>query len=297
MRPDAALCLDPILCHVCGQSRQHLDSPPRLVAVIPQLARLDPLWAQGDVDWCIVPTPAAVEHARAAGIPPEKIHPLGLPIHLSLSEEPPTKGQMRRQLGWDEHLPVVLVVSGRRWNRSVWECCRALAESRLPVQVVVAGIPSPRLVRRLRRLPWQVPAHIFSFVEHLPAFLWASDVLITRAGSSIIAEALAARVPMLLLPEPGQDDASVALVVGAGCGAVLDLPAHVHMVLAEWLRPDNPLLGEMAERAGRLAHPDAALHIAAQVLRWMDMEPGAVVSDSADIVVQWDNPNVLQDTG
>ncbi|MGQ9517009.1 MAG: MFS transporter [Anaerolineae bacterium] len=297
LRPDAALCLDPILCHVCGQSRQRLDSPPRLVAVIPQLARLDPLWAQGDVDWCIVPTPAAVEHARAAGIPPEKIHPLGLPIHLSLSEEPPTKGQMRRQLGWDEHLPVVLVVSGRRWNRSVWECCRALAESRLPVQVVVAGIPSPRLVRRLRRLPWQVPAHIFSFVEHLPAFLWASDVLITRAGSSIIAEALAARVPMLLLPEPGQDDASVALVVGAGCGAVLDLPAHVHMVLAEWLRPDNPLLGEMAERAGRLAHPDAALHIAAQVLRWMDMEPGAVVSDSADIVVQWDNPNVLQDTG
>lgn len=296
LRPAAVLCLDPLTCHVCGRARRHLNPPPALAAVIPQLARVDPLWAGGEVDWCAVPTQMSAENARAAGIPPERVHVIGLPIHPALWEDRPAKEEARRQLGWDERLPVVLVVSGRRWSRAFWECCRALAESGLAAQVVVAGVPSPRLVRRLRGLPWQTPVRIFPFVEHLPAFLLASDVLITRAGSSIIAEALAARLPMLLIPEQGQDDASVALVVGAGCGAVLDPPAHVGMVLAEWLRPDNPLLAEMAERAGRLANPHAAVEIAAQLLRWLDKAIHAAVSDSADVVVQYDNPSTAQDT-
>jgi UDP-N-acetylglucosamine:LPS N-acetylglucosamine transferase len=297
LRPEAVLCLDPMLCHLCGRLRRRMDPLPSLIAVIPQLVRVDPLWAQGEIDWCVVPTQMAAENARAAGIPPAKVHVLGLPIHPSLSAEGLPKDQMRRQLGWDEHLPAVLVVCGRRWSRSFWECCRALAESRQAMQIVIAGVSSPRRMKRLKSLAWQVPVRVLPFVEHLPAFLRASDVLITRAGSSILAEALAARVPVLLLPEEGQDDASVALVVGAGCGAVLDPPAHVGMVLAEWLRPDNPLLAEMAERAGRLADPHAAVRIAAHVLRWMDEESGAAVSDSAHVVVQYDNPDAVQDTG
>ncbi len=172
-----------------------------------------------------------------------------------------------------------------------------MAESGLPVQAVIAGAPSSRLVKRLRRLRWQMPVRIFPFVEDLASFLLASDVLITRAGSSIIAEALAARLPILLLPEEHQDDAAVALVVGAGCGAVLESPAHAHIVLAEWLRQDNPLLKEMAERAGRLANPEAALQIAGQVLQWIGLEAGAAVSDSDDVVVQWDNLDALQEIG
>ncbi|MBT9330346.1 undecaprenyldiphospho-muramoylpentapeptide beta-N-acetylglucosaminyltransferase [Acidipila sp. 4G-K13] len=115
---------------------------------------------------------------------------------------------------------------------------------------------------------WQVHA----FLDDMPRRFEAADLVLARSGASTVAELCAAGKPAVLVPFPQAADdhqrKNAEVMAGAGAAKMLieaDLtPSLLEATLRELL--DNAAaLAAMGERARSLAHPDAALRIAAMV--------------------------------
>jgi 1,2-diacylglycerol 3-beta-galactosyltransferase len=70
---------------------------------------------------------------------------------------------------------------------------------------------------------------------------------------------------------PGQEDGNVAWVERAGAGVLAEDPDAVAARVADWLRPGNTALAEMATNVSALAVPDAAGAIADTALALLNV--------------------------
>jgi 1,2-diacylglycerol 3-beta-galactosyltransferase len=275
-RPDVVVVDYPLFVEATARAVRDLGWNVPVVTVVTDLVTLTPFWLSPRVDLCLVPTEAAREQALAAGLPPEKVKVVGLPISLKFARPQPAKPWLRKELGLRGDLPTVLVVGGGEGMGNLEEVARAIAGADLPIQLVVIAGRNWRLRERLAARRWEVPTVVCGFVTDMHRWMAAADVVVTKAGPSTIAEALALGKPVLLYGAvPGQEEGNIAHVVASGVGAYTPEPAALVSTLREWLRPGNPILEEMAQRACQVGHADAALRVAQEVGRLLEGRTGA----------------------
>jgi 1,2-diacylglycerol 3-beta-galactosyltransferase len=137
------------------------------------------------------------------------------------------------------------------------------------------------LQKQLQSEPWPVPVKVLGFVEDMPNWLAAADLLITKAGPGTLAEATCAGLPVIITGHiPGQEDGNVTWLEQHGAGIYAREPARVGALVSDLLRPDNPALAHMAVRSHSLAQCDASAHIAQAVLE-LHKQPGRTVTPVA----------------
>jgi UDP-N-acetylglucosamine:LPS N-acetylglucosamine transferase len=272
-QPDVVICLDPIFSHLLSRSNHKLGRPTRIIAVITDLIRIHPLWLCEQVDLCVVPTEAAEADAIAGGAPREIVTRIGLPISPLFDERLPRKSVVRQYLGWPADTPTILVVTGQENASRFFQISHALARCLPSARLIIIADKNRRLSERLQRASWEIEPTVLETVDSLPDLMAAADLIITRAGSSITAEALAAHLPIVFIESPRQEAANVTFIVSAGVGIISEDPEQIAAIVGEWLRPGNHTLEEMSERARRLARPAAAAQIAAATMRLIECEP------------------------
>ncbi len=114
-----------------------------------------------------------------------------------------------------------------------------------------------------------VPAEVSAFITDMPRAFAEADLIICRSGASTVAEVAAAGKPAIFVPFPGAaDDHQLrnAELLARNDAAVLiresELTSlHLNNTILE-LFADRKRLAEMGANARKLAHPDAAAHIA-----------------------------------
>ncbi|MGQ9715978.1 MAG: glycosyltransferase, partial [Anaerolineae bacterium] len=128
---------------------------------------------------------------------------------------------------------------------------------------------------RLAARRWEVPTVVCGFVTDMHRWMAAADVVVTKAGPSTVAEALALGKPVLLYGAvPGQEEGNITYVVASGAGAYTPELEVLVSTLREWLRPGNPIVEEMAQRACQVGRADAALRVAQEVGRLLEGRKG-----------------------
>lgn len=116
---------------------------------------------------------------------------------------------------------------------------------------------------------WQVAA----FLDDMPQRFAAADLVLARSGASTVAELAAAGKPAVLIPFPQAADdhqrKNAEVMADAGAARMLIeaelTPEKLQEVLVALLSDRNELAA-MADRARKLAHPDAAERIAAMAM-------------------------------
>jgi len=183
----------------------------------------------------------------------------------------------RAALNLTDDPPVLLVFGGSRGAHSI---NRALVEALpqlLPLcQVVHISGPTdwPWITEQLSAIGHQPSAdryHAYPYLhDEMVQALAAADLVIARAGASVLGEFPAAGLPSILVPYPyaGQhQDANAAYLADRGAAVVIsnaDLASRlVPTVMALWSAPER--LAGMAAAARSLAHPDAADRIAEEL--------------------------------
>ncbi|MGQ9585558.1 MAG: MFS transporter [Anaerolineae bacterium] len=270
-RPDLIVVDYPLFTEATARAVRQLGWDVPVVTVVTDLVTLTPFWLCPLVDRCFVPTESAREQALAAGIPPEKVEVVGMPISLKFARPQPPKLRLRKELGLRCDLPVVLVVGGGEGMGNLYEVARAIGEANLHLQLVVITGKNWRLRERLKGRRWDVPTVICGFVHDMHRWMAASDVIVTKAGPSTIAEALALGLPVLLYGAiPGQEEGNVTYVVASGVGTYARDTGSLVSILKEWLRPGNPTMEEMAQRACQVGRADAVLTIARELANLLE---------------------------
>ncbi|MCW5853780.1 MAG: galactosyldiacylglycerol synthase [Anaerolineae bacterium] len=269
--PDLVVSVHPLCNRPMVAAARALPRPIPAITVVTDLVLGSAFWYDRHVDFIYVPTETARLRALREGVAPGRVEVVGQPVHPRFQPFHGDRAALRQSLGLVPDRPAVLIVGGGEGMGKVYETARAIAASGLPVQLVVVAGRNRQLKARLEARRWEVPTIITGFVNNMPDWMAAVDVLVTKAGPGTISEALIAGLPMLLFGYiPGQEASNVTWVTEQGVGAAAFTPDAIVAQLREWLAPGSDALAEMIHRALTLARPTAARDLGERLLHWAE---------------------------
>lgn len=230
--------------------------------VVTDLVSTHAAWYTNQANLIIVPTSVAYRRAQNLGIQNERMKVIGLPVADRFCHPHGDPVEIRSRLGWQKSVPVVLLVGGGEGMGPLELTARAIDQARLPVQLIIVAGRNKKLKDSLEKQPWQIPTRVYGFVNEMPDFMRAADILVSKAGPGTISEAFIAGLPLILYSKlPGQEDGNVGYVVDNDAGVWAPRPEAVVKAIRNWL--NHPDQREKAKAACLyLARPRAAREIA-----------------------------------
>lgn len=200
------------------------------------------------------------------GIDADLVHATGIPINPAIAEpKSPAAVRAKHELPGG---PVVILFAGGLLPERVRHMVELLLRSPISMTVVAVAGRNAQMQEALAGLEStpQVQLRQLGFVDYVDDLLVASDMVITKSGGLITAEALARGAPMVVVsPIPGQEEWNADFVTGAGAGVQLRGAEMVPYAVVSLLA-DPERLAIMRRNSARLGRPRAALDIAEHVL-------------------------------
>ncbi len=268
--PDLVISVHPLINRAACNALKEIDPDTPFATVVTDLFDAHGLWFSAASDLVVVPTAGAFERGLKWKFPREKMRVIGQPISIKFATHAPAESQraLRERLGLRDDLFTILLVGGGEGMGPLRAIARALDHAALPIQLVVIAGRNKSLYKYLTELPWQIAVNVQSFVNNMPDWMRASDLVITKAGPGTIMETLAAGKPMLLSGYlRGQEEGNVKFVQETGVGVLRASPHAIVHQLRAWLDGDRAQLTAMQASATRAARPNAALEIAQELVK------------------------------
>ena len=237
-------------------------SPRPFITVVTDMVTTHAFWYDRRADLVVVPTEQAKERGIHFGVPEGNLRVIGLPVADKFCRPVGDPLAFRDAQGWRRDLPVILLVGGGDGMGPVKRVAKAINEAALPATLVVICGRNAELKADLEALDWKMPAHLYGFTREMPAFMAASDMLLTKAGPGTISEAFIAGLPLVLYARlPGQEDGNVTYVIEEKAGVWAPRPREVVEAARHWVL-DPAVRAEASAASRRMARPEAARQIA-----------------------------------
>lgn len=241
---------------------QSLSQRPPFITVVTDLVSTPRYWYDPRVDFTFLPTQKAYERGLRRGLEPERMRVVGLPVHPRFSALR-ERATVRAEHGWDDGLPVVMMVAGMDGMGRLYHTARAIDAQNLNCRLAIITGKNAALKARLEAQTWNQPTDVYGFVRDMADKMTAADMLVTKAGPATISEAFIAGLPVILSDRiPGQEDGNVTHVVENGAGVYAPTPTQVAGTVAAWLADDGAQLRQRKANARRLANPSAVWQVA-----------------------------------
>jgi 1,2-diacylglycerol 3-beta-galactosyltransferase len=269
-RPDVIVSCHPLTGAAAMRAATRGADRVPVVTVVTDLAATHTSWRYPPGDVLALPSGQAMAECLASGVRPARCAQPGLPVDARVRAGPLPSGAraaLRRSLGLGERDFVLLLSGGGEGCGGLARRTAAILRRRDDVHVVTACGRNERLRRRLAALAGRAGGRltVLGFSRNFTDWLRCADVVITKAGPGIIAEAACCATPLLLTSHlPGQERGNAALVVRAGAGRRARGVRGMMREVAR-LRTDPDLLAGMRAGCQDLARPAAAAEIAALI--------------------------------
>ena len=265
--------LDQFLPGAVEQAQQHTP----VIAIVSDLVTVHAGFWSPKIDHFIVPTEDARQRALENDIPAYRISITGQPVAPDFAARTRQGAQKRAELGLDPNRPVVLIMGGGDGMGRLVDTAKAIAESALPVQVVVVCGRNEAARAALAQRDTAVPVLALGFRNDIPELMGAADILVTKAGPGTICEGFIAELPIILYDAvPGQETGNIDYVVDNGAGAWCPAPELVVEQLRRWVAHPADL-AQAKQASGALAKPESALNIARIVAAFAELTPISTV--------------------
>jgi len=265
-QPDAVISVHPAFNHLGVWTLRRMSQRTPFITVVTDLVRVHPLWLCPQVNLCLTATEQARQDALRAGLPAHKTRVVGLPVSARFHQTLPSKPQARASLGLHPDRPLILLMGGGEGVGRLYQIAAAIAEARPAAQMAAIAGRNEKLRCQLAAADWSVPTHVAGFVNNVPQWMAAADILVSKAGPGVLSEAFIMGLPLVLYGAiPGQEAPNVDYVVTHGAGVAETDPARIAAWLVQCLQASDETLVLMSAAARRLARPQAALQIVQQI--------------------------------
>jgi processive 1,2-diacylglycerol beta-glucosyltransferase len=229
----------PHLVIVTDQLTQQLVVPllvreriPLYVTVL-DLVTLHRMWVSDHTEGYFAASAEAAAALTRLGAPGSRITLTGVPVRRAFYRRVPP-ADLRAAYGLDRDRPVIVVTGGACGAGHLARVVPALVQAAIPGQFVVICGHNARARRDLDGLRTRHrDLRVFGFVEPMADFVGMADVVVAKAGSVTIAEAVALRRPLVIMHElPGQEEGNAAWVETHGLG--VDARTMPRLIAALW---------------------------------------------------------------
>jgi len=265
-QPTVIACTQAFPCGVAADYKQAVGLTTPLYAVLTDFIPHH-YWVHPAVDGYLVGSEAARTWLERAGIPRARLHATGIPIDPVFAEAS-DGAPWRQRLGVDPHEPIVLVMGGGQGLGPIEEVVTALDALPQPFQLVVITGVNAKLYRRLTKAAPQLARRVvvLGHVHVVHELMSLASLIVTKPGGLTTAEALAKRLPMIIVdPIPGQEVKNTQFLLDHEAAVRAQRWDAVPGLVAELLA-DPKRLAALAAAAGTVGRPRSALDIARVLL-------------------------------
>ncbi len=227
-------------------------------------------------------------HLEALGLPADRITVSGIPIDPVFTRQV-DREKVRAEFGLDPNRTTLLLSAGALGIGPTAFVVERLRQLTLPVQVYVTCGHSEELLEKVRASVADDPRfRVEGYSTRMHDLMGMADLFLGKPGGLTTAEALASRLPMVILsPIPGQEERNADHLLEQGiairCNELTTLPFKIESLLREPGR-----LEQMRENTQRMARPHASRTIADTLLAdnlppiQIDVETRRRMADAAD---------------
>jgi processive 1,2-diacylglycerol beta-glucosyltransferase len=216
-------------------------------------------------------------YLSALGLPAGRITVSGIPVDPAFSKNT-DKPALRKQLKLRPDQPVILVSAGALGVNPAEQVVRSLRNLSHRAQVAVICGKNPEAKARVEAELRQgkggkAEFRVLGYVEDMPAWMGAADLLVSKPGGMTSAEAMASGLPMAIYdPIPGQEERNSDQLLEKGvaikCNEISILGYKVDRLLGE---PER--LKGMQAAARKMGRPHAAETVVQTLLSDPEHEP------------------------
>jgi processive 1,2-diacylglycerol beta-glucosyltransferase len=266
LRPDVVICTHAFPCGVMAEYKKQFSDAPPVMGVVTDFV-VHAFWIHRNIDAYAVATEEMRATLVSRGLARERILVSGIPVNSAFGKPHLDRDRLREQLGMPRDRHIVLLMGGGLGIGPLEAMMQALDGVTAPLcAVAIVGRSASceqRVVERANRVGY--PVRVVRFVNNVHDYMHAADMLITKPGGLTSAEALAARLPMVLFkPLPGQEERNTRYLVQRRAAVRAknqeDLTRTIEMLLSS----EQKRL-QMRKAMQPLSKPDAALEIAAAI--------------------------------
>lgn len=221
-----------------------------LVAVITDF-HVHPFWIRPGVDLFFIPVEDLSYPLIQAGIGPERIRAVGIPIRSQFNRTiEPQKAKKKLGLG---PLPTILIMGGGLGMGRLELIAKEILQAE-EFQVIVITGKNKRLHTTLSSLN-NPRLKLLGYVDNIAEVMAAADLIISKPGGVTTAEVLAMKKPLIIYSSlPGQEDRNTYYLLNKGAAIkVRTLEQLIPEISSLW---QNKLrLKQMQEMAEHLGSP------------------------------------------
>jgi processive 1,2-diacylglycerol beta-glucosyltransferase len=277
VRPDAIACTQAYPCGVVADFKRQFGLRAPIVGVLTDHAP-HLYWFHDTVDMYVVPSEQVRQRFLERGVPDSRIRVIGIPIDLAFSVSQDREAAARRY-GVSLTEPVILLMGGSSGFGALRQILTALDTLPQPCQVLlVSGLNRP-LLAWVRRQRFRHRVISLGYVRDIAGLMELATILISKPGGLTMSEALAKRVPLVIVnPIPGQEAYNARYLLSQEAAVEAAGPDTVRQTVRDLL--ENPQrLEQLRTRLGELARPLASLETARLLCALADRQDTAAIPE------------------
>jgi 1,2-diacylglycerol 3-beta-galactosyltransferase len=262
-QPDIILTTYPIYAAPLSELRDSGELEAPTLSTVTDLVTVHHVWFNKGLTRLTVPTEAVRQKALNAGLQPEQVVLTGIPVDPDIHNlKQREKSAVRKELGWAVDTTTLLVAGSPRVV-SLMDILETIDSSNLQVQFILVAGGNEDLFKQFQNTNWKHPAKVYDFVDTMPKFMRASDLIMAKAGGLIVTESLASGLPLMIVHMlPGQEHGNVGFVKNHNAGTYCETPKDALETLTLWLAKDRQRLRKIAANSKSAGKAEAAFEIA-----------------------------------
>ncbi len=267
LKPDLVVCTHAFPCGVMSEYKRQFDASLPVVGIVTDFV-VHPFWIYPNIDTYAVATPEMRRLLLARGIRAEQVLLSGIPVDVRFGRPRLAKDLLRADLGLPRDRAIVLIMGGGIGIGPLDKMMHALGSVRERIAATVIVGRNGRLEKRVLETAERTayPLRVFGFVENVFDHMHASDVLLSKPGGLTSSEALAARLPMVLVkPLPGPEERNTRYLLDRGAALQTNGRGHLAPTVAALLASTEQRRTLQA-KIETLRRPDAAVTVAQRII-------------------------------
>lgn len=263
-RPDAVIFTHPFAGMILDIMREKHTLDAKIIGVLTDFV-FHPYWEECLMcDYIITPSPMLNYQAKMKGFDERQVLPLGIPIDGKFALKGDKKA-IREKLYLDPETKTVLIMGGSMGYGHMAKTVRSLdkLDAGADFQMICVCGNNAEMREKIDKYVKTAKHKIlnFGFVNNVDELMDASDVIISKPGGLTTSEALAKRLPLIIVnPIPGQESRNTSFLLNHGAAmAVTNICSVSELVYALFNDPDRMRLLHSAIDV--LRRPDSAADV------------------------------------
>ena len=246
--PDVIICTHVLPAIILDVMKKKGELRAKTIGVLTDFM-FHPYWEEAlNLDYMVIPNEQLTAQAFKKGFVQSQVLPMGIPIHPKFSENKYTKEQARAELGLDINKRTVLLMSGGVGYGNIDRTVETLDRVPYDFQLITVCGSNSAVKARIDEMNTQKRILNLGFVNYIDKLMDASDCIISKPGGLTTSEALAKRLPMVIVdPIPGQEDRNTEFLTNNGVAMAVSSTSTLDDVLYQLL--SNPRKVEVMREA------------------------------------------------